>query len=117
MTYVNVMVAAVPTDRRADYWQGAKQMGNAFRRHGALEIVECWGDDVPDGKVTSFPMAVNCAPDETVVVSWITWPDKATAVNAMAKVGNEPEMQMGDEPPLFDMGRMIHGGFEIMSDG
>ncbi len=116
MTYVNVMAAAVPTANKDAYWHGAKQMGNAFRRFGAIEIVECWGDAIPDGKVTSFPMAVKCAADETVVVSWIKWPDKATADAAMAAVGDEPEMQMGDQPPVFDMGRLIYGGFEVLSD-
>lgn len=116
MTYVNVMAAAVPAAKKDAYWQSAKEMGNAFRRLGALDIVECWGIDVPDGKVTSFPMAVKCAEDETVVVSWMTWPDRTTADAAMAKVGDEPEMQMGDGPPVFDMGRLIFGGFEIMTD-
>jgi Protein of unknown function (DUF1428) len=47
-----------------------------FKEHGALKFVECWGDDVPDAKLTSFPMAVKRKDDETVVFSWIIWPSR-----------------------------------------
>ena len=51
-------------------------MGAVFKEHGALAVVECWGDDVPEGKLTSFPMAVKREPDETVVFGWIVWPSR-----------------------------------------
>ncbi len=48
-----------------------------FHELGALKLVACWGDDVPEDKLTSFPVTVQCQPDETVVLSWIAWPSKS----------------------------------------
>jgi hypothetical protein len=67
MTYVDGFVAAVPTTNREIYKKHAEAAAIVFKEHGALKLVECWGDDVPDGKVTSFPMAVKRKDNETVV--------------------------------------------------
>ena len=64
-------MAAVPDENKELYLQHALNAAKAFKEHGAVKLVECWGDDVPAGELTSFPMAVNCLPDETVVFSWI----------------------------------------------
>jgi uncharacterized protein YbaA (DUF1428 family) len=64
-----------------------------FKEHGALKLLECWGDDVPDGKLTSFPMAVKCAADKTVVFSWIMWPSRQVRDASMKKVMADPRMQ------------------------
>ena len=74
MDYVDGFVIAVPTAKREAFRQLAQDASAVFKDHGALQVVECWGDDVPEGKVTSFPMAVQRKPDETVVFSWIVWP-------------------------------------------
>ena len=80
MNYVDAFVAAVPTSNKKSYLEHAELSGLIFKDHGALSVVECWGDDVPDGEITSLPMAVKCKPDETVVFSWITWPSKEVTV-------------------------------------
>lgn len=54
MTYVDGFVAAVPTANRETYRKHAESAAAVFKEHGALKVVECWGDDVPEGKVTSF---------------------------------------------------------------
>jgi hypothetical protein len=74
MSYIDGFVAAVPTANRGAYKEHAEKAAPIFKEHGALKMVECWGDDVPDGKLTSFPMAVQKKDDETVVFSWIVWP-------------------------------------------
>ena len=71
MNYVDGFVVAVPTAKRESYLRHAQATAAVFKEYGALEIVECWGDDVPEGKLTSFPMAVQRKDDETVVFSWI----------------------------------------------
>lgn len=81
---------------------------------GALKVVECWGDDVPDGKLTSFPMAVKKQADETVVFSWIVWPDKATRDAGMARMMQDPRMKPDVNPMPFDGKRVIYGGFEVI---
>ncbi|MEM6712838.1 MAG: DUF1428 domain-containing protein [Pseudomonadota bacterium] len=116
MTYVDGFVAAVETANKDGYIKHAESAVSVFKDHGALSVVECWGDDVPEGEVTSLPMAVKCQPDETVVFSWITWPDKATRDAGMAKVMTDPRMQPDVNPMPFDGQRMIFGGFEMVLD-
>lgn len=72
MNYVDGFVTPVLSANREAYRKHAESVASLFREHGATSVVECWGDDVPEGKVTSFPMAVKCEPSETVVFSWIT---------------------------------------------
>src|SRR6266516_5601882 len=76
MTYVDGFVAAVPTANREIYKKHAEAAAVVFKEHGALKLVECWGDDVPNGKLTSFPMAVKRQEDETFVFSCILWPSR-----------------------------------------
>ena len=82
----------------------------------ALRLVECWGDDIPDGEITSFPMAVQCKPDETVVFSWILWPSKAIRDQGMEKVMSDPRLPQDENAMPFDGKRMIYGGFEMLVD-
>lgn len=113
MAYVDGFVMAVPQANREVYKQHAEEAAVLFREHGALQLVECWGDDVPDGEVTSFPMAVKCKEDETVVFSWILWPSREARNEGMKKFMADPRMsQMGPMP--FDGKRMIYGGFEMI---
>ena len=77
-------------------------------------VVECWGDDVPAGKVTSFPLAVKCTAEETVVLSWITWPSRAVRDEGWKKLMADSRMQPGTRPMPFDGKRLIYGGFEVL---
>lgn len=114
MTYVDGFVAAVPTSNKQEYIAHASKVAASFKRHGALKFVETWGDDVPEGEVTSFPMAVKCEPDETVVFSWITWPSKEIRDAGMASVMSEPGMKEEMEAMPFDAKRLIYGGFQVI---
>lgn len=118
MTYVDGFLMAVPTAKKEEYRRFAESMVPLFKKHGAISLVECWGDDVPDGEVTSFPLAVKCAEDETVVFSWITWPDKATRDAGTKRVMEEPEVTSVNPADMpFDGKRMIFGGFEKLVGG
>lgn len=114
MSYVDGFVAAVPTANREAYRQLATTAAAVFTEYGALKVVECWGDDVPDGKVTSFPMAVKRAGDETVVFSWIVWPNRAARDEGMQKAMADPRVQPDTNPMPFDGERLIYGGFEVI---
>jgi uncharacterized protein YbaA (DUF1428 family) len=96
MNYVDGYVLAVPTAKREEYRAVALKAAGVFKNHGALTVVECWGNDVPEGKLTSFPLAVKCNPDETVVFSWITWPSKAVRDEGMKKAMEDPLMRHAD---------------------
>jgi len=114
MNYVDGFVLAVPTANRDTYREHAHWAAKIFKEHGALTVVECWGDDVPDGKLTSFPLAVQRKPDETVVFSWITWASRAERDAGMKKVMEDTRMK-GVKMP-FDGQRMIYGGFAVLLD-
>ena len=114
MTYVDGFVAAVPTANREKYRKHADEAAKIFEEYGALKVVECWGDDVPEGKLTSFPMAVQKKDDETVVFSWIVWPSKQARDEGMKKVMADPRIQPNVNPMPFDGKRLIFGGFEVL---
>jgi uncharacterized protein YbaA (DUF1428 family) len=82
MSYVDGFVVAVPTAKKDAYLQMAKAVDVVFKECGALSVVEC----------------------ETVVFSWIMWPDRATRDEGMKKA-------MAD---AFDGKRMIFGGFQTI---
>ena len=115
MNYIDGIVAAVPTASRDAYLAYAQAMAPVFKEFGALAVVDCWGDDVPQGKLTSFPLAVQCKDDETVIFSWITWPSRPARDDAWRKLMADPRMQPGATPMPFDGKRMIYGGFEMIS--
>ena len=114
MNYIDGFVIAVKTADRATYLEHAKAAAVVFRENGALGCVECWGDDVPEGKLTSFPLAVQRKPDETVVFSWITWPSRAARDAGMKKAMEDPRLTNMAMP--FDGKRMIYGGFEVIME-
>lgn len=113
MPYVDGFVVPVPTANREAYRRHAERIDPVFKAHGALAVVECWGDDVPEGKLTSFPLAVQRQADETVVFSWITWPSRAARDEGWKNVMADPRMHSDSDPP-FDGKRMIYGGFETL---
>jgi uncharacterized protein YbaA (DUF1428 family) len=114
MAYIDGFLAAVKTSRKDEYKAFAEFSADVFKDHGALGLAECWGEDVPDGKLTSFPMAVKLEPDETVVFSWIRWPDKESRDKGLKAVFADERMAGVDMP--FDGARMIFGGFELLME-
>jgi uncharacterized protein YbaA (DUF1428 family) len=116
MSYIDGFVAAVPTKNKDIYKKHSANMAAVFKEYGATKLVECWGDDVPEGKVTSFPMAVQRKADETVVFSWILWPSRKARNEGMEKVMADPRMDHKKNPMPFDGKRMIYGGFEVIID-
>lgn len=113
MNYVDGFVAAVPTANRDAYVKHAEAIAIIFKAHGALNVVECWGDDVPEGKLTSFSMAVKREPTEAIVFSWVTWPSREARDEGWKNVMADARMQTGVSPP-FDGKRLIYGGFQMI---
>ncbi len=115
MSYIDGFVIAVPTANKQKFIDHANLGDSMFMDMGATRILECWGDDVSEGKTTDFRMAVKAEEDESVVFSWIEWPDKPTRDAAMAKMMDEdnpdPRMDPEKNPMPFDGKRMIYGGF------
>ncbi|MCC2651950.1 MAG: signal recognition particle [Microvirga sp.] len=116
MTYVDGFVLAVPSDKKEDYRKHAAEAAPLFKEFGATRMVECWGDDVPDGKLTDFRRSVQAKDDEVVVFSWIEYPSKEIRDAANKKIMTDPRMkEMGEQMP-FDGKRMIFGGFMPILD-
>lgn len=116
MTYVEGFVLAVPAARKEEFREHAAGLAPLFRQFGATRVVEAWGDDVPDGKVTDFKGAVKAEEGENVVFSWFEYPSKAVRDAANEKMRSDPRMEaMGTSMP-FDGKRMIMGGFAPIVD-
>lgn len=109
MAYIEGMVAAVPTANKEKFIAHSREATKLMKEFGVLKVTDCWGDDVPDGEVTSFIKAVGKKDDETVVFSWLVWPDKATRDAGMEKMMTDERMAALEMP--FDGQRMIFGGF------
>ena len=115
--YIDGFVIPLPAERREDYLALARLAAEVFLEHGATRVVECWGDDVPPGKLTSFPLAVQMREDEVVLFSWIEWPSREARDQGNPKVMADPRMAaIGPENVPFDGKRMIFGGFVPLLD-
>jgi uncharacterized protein YbaA (DUF1428 family) len=125
MSYVDCFLAPVPRANKAAYEELARISAKVVKEYGALSVMECWldesgpsaetyhGAETRQSKVeySSFLKAAGARQDDTVVVSYVEWPDKAARDAGMEKVTNDPRMQFGDQEPAFDGKRLIAGGF------
>jgi uncharacterized protein YbaA (DUF1428 family) len=128
MPYIDCYLAPVPRANKSAYEDLARISARVLKEHGALRVVECWLDESgPDAAsyhgdtarlakedYGSFVRAAGAARDESVVMSFVEWPDKATRDAGMEKVTSDPRMQFRDRPPAFDGRRLIAGGFVPM---
>jgi uncharacterized protein YbaA (DUF1428 family) len=110
--YIACAVLSVPEENKQAYFEAAEFMANWCMKRGALEVMEAWEKEVPDGKATDYRRAVKAKGGEKIVTGWVIWPDKATFDKAndamMAGVG----MEGHPEGMPFDGSRLIYGGFE-----
>ena len=90
MSYIDGFVMAVPTANKQKFVEHARSIDLIFTELGATRVVECWADDVHEGKITDFGKAVQATEHETVVFSWIEWPDKQTRDAAMKTMIKRP---------------------------
>ena len=117
MSYIDGFIIPVPVGKKDAYHQMAVKASALFKEFGAIRLVECWGDDIPDGKVTDFKRAVKAEENENVVFSWTVWPSKEVRDEGHKKTMANPRMKdmfAGGMP--FDGKRMIFGGFELLLD-
>lgn len=117
MNYVDGFVLAVPTANKERFRAMAQRVAEIFTDHGALRVVENWGDDVPSGEQTWFGRAVNLEEGETVCFSWVEWPSKEARDKGNAAIAADPRLQpREDEADIMDSKRMIFGGFASLVD-
>lgn len=116
MTYIEGFVVAVPAANKEAYRQHAATAAPLFLQFGATRLVECWGDDVPDGKINDFKGSVKAMDDEIVLFSWIEFPSRQVRDSAHQKMMADPRMEEMSKTMPFDAMRMIFGGFEVVGD-
>lgn len=113
--YMDGFLVPCPADNREAYRKMAEDAWPFFQKFGATSLYECWGDEVPDGKLTSMPLAVRKQPDETVLFSWVGWPSREARLRGQEAMMKDPDMKPPEVMP-FDGMRMIYGGFEVIVD-
>ena len=115
MSYIDGFVIAVPTANKQEFIEHGNMADTLFTELGATRVIECWADDVSEGDVTDFRKAVKATENESIVFSWIEWPDKATRDAAMETMMSDDfsdeRMDPEKNPMPFDGKRMIFGGF------
>mgnify|MGYP001818907501 CR=1 FL=1 len=114
MTYVDAMICPVKTGKRDEYIRFAAEMAAIFKAHGAQSVVECWGVDVPEGKVNSLHTAILREDDEAVVFSWIKWASKGERDSAWERIMADERMMADMNAAPFEGQRLIYGGFEMV---
>ena len=114
MSYLDMFVCAVPTVNRELYGEHVRATTILLKDHGAEQVMECWGDDIPDGKLTSLPMAVKCKSDETVAFSVVCWASREARDEGMKNFMADPRLEAVSMP--FDGQRLIFGGFKVISE-
>ena len=114
--YVDGFVLPVPKKNLDAYRRMSRKAGRIWMEHGALQYVESVADDVPDGKVTSFPKSVQLGKGETVIFAWAVYKSRAHRDRVMKKVMSDPRLQMDPQSFPFDGMRMFWGGFRSIVD-
>ncbi|QSX78165.1 DUF1428 domain-containing protein [Agrilutibacter solisilvae] len=114
MSYVDGYVVPVPVKNVDAYKKMARKAGKIWLEHGALQVMECIGDDVKPGKLTSFPEAVKLKADEVVFFSWIVYKSRRDRDRINKKVMEDPRLadMMHPKKTPFDGKRMFWGGFK-----
>lgn len=113
--YVDGYLYVIQKSRKDEFIIFAKEMSALFKRRGALRVMECWEDEVPDGKTTSMPMAVSRKEGEAILFSWVEWESKDIRDEVFATIQGDAEKVPYDKT-LFDMKRMAMGGFKAVVD-
>ena len=124
MSFIDGYVIAVPTENKEKFIDHGNNADSVFMDLGAIRVVECWGEDVPKGETTDFHRAVQAKENESIVFSWVEWPDRETREKAMEKMNFwmenpeqcDPRMDPEKHPMPFDGKRLIYGGFETLID-
>lgn len=116
MEYIDGFMSAVPQQNKESYLKFAAIAADVFKDYGALSVVECWGNEVPEGKVNSMHTAVMREEGEAVVFAWVRWPSKSVRDEAWPKIMQDDRMPKDMSAAPFDGKRMIFGGFDVILD-
>jgi uncharacterized protein YbaA (DUF1428 family) len=114
--YVDGFLIPIAEGNIEKYREVAQKAGEIWKEHGALEYIECVGDDLDDDKWVSFKNAAGAGAGETVIFSWIIFESKEHRDKVNAAVMEDPRLKemVEDSKPSFDYKRMAYGGFKTL---
>lgn len=114
--YIDGFLIPVPTANLDTYRKISEECGRIWKEYGALEYIECVGDDLEVKDQRSFEESAGATEAESVVFSYIVYESREHRDAVNAKVMADPRMgQMCKEgPPPFDFKRMAYGGFKAI---
>ena len=119
MRYVDGFVLPVPKKNLAVYKKMARLAAKVWRDHGALEYVECVGEDLAVKMGAGFLKPTKAKAGETVFFSWIGYKSRAHRDAVNKKVMKDPrlsQMMKKGQPMPFDIKRMQYAGFSVFVD-
>ena len=118
MRYVDGFVLPIPKKKLQAYRRMSSKAGKIWREYGAIEYLECVGDDLNVKGMKTFPRQIKPKPGETVVFSWILFKSRAHRDRVNAKVISDPRLAKMMDPKSmpFDVKRMVYGGFKVLVD-
>ena len=118
MAFVDGFVIPMPKRKVAAYRRMARRAGKVWKEHGALEYVECVGDDLRIKGVPPFGKNLKLKPGETAIFSWIVYRSRGHRDRVNARVMKDPRISamMDPEDMPFEMKRMMYGGFKVIVD-
>jgi len=112
--YVDVYALPVPKKHLAKYKRIAQRWGRIMRDYGILEYREF----VLQDKKSKFGKPFRLKPSEVMITSVVGFKSKAHRDRANKKAYKDPRMQaMMKEPMIFDMKRIVMGGFKTIVKG
>ena len=114
--YVDGFVIPVPKKGLKAYQKISRKAGKVWKEYGALEYIECVGDDVNVKFGLPFPKLVKTKASEVIVFSWILYKSKKHRDSVNAKVMKDPRLTLGPHNMPFDVNRMSMGGFKAFVD-
>ena len=120
MKYVDEFVLTVKKDKIEKYQKLAEAASKIWKKHGALEYVECVGEDMDpeihneECKTLTFPEMDKSNEDEFVVFAFITYRSREHRDKVNKKVMEDPEMKDEGKEMPFDFKKMAWGGFKTI---
>ncbi|HRY30504.1 MAG TPA: DUF1428 domain-containing protein [Elusimicrobiota bacterium] len=117
MRYVDGYVLPVPRKMVKAYLRMARMGERVWRKNGALDYMECVGDDLHPKMGLSFPRLMRLRPGETAVFAFVVFKSRAHRDRVNARVMKDMMKMGGPKEMPFDVKRMAYGGFKAAVGG
>jgi uncharacterized protein YbaA (DUF1428 family) len=116
--YVDIYLLPISEENVSAYQAMAEKAGKLFRKHGALTYREYVASDLKVmDEITPFPSVIKLEAGETLVYATVEFESESHRNESMERIFKDPEMNaIMPKEPIFDMKRMVYGGFAVLVD-